>query len=473
MVVTGIQSLNDDVLSLIDTQLSQRDAAQLMRTSRALKGQARRRVLSSSKVTAPSQILRFYKFLVEEDDGYRLQCLQKLTIYRSNLPINEPAGGYPPLLAHILRQARSLHTLVVSSTEDHLQNNPVIGDAIAGLRNLQELHLYDVAGEAIRLCGRLTCEPRVVHLAARCSAARPSYGVDRAAFCALPMFQSASVVSLCDFALTREDPLSLDTPTKWPATHTLRLKNVDPIALAAVCPNLSHLQIAFCWHADDAHVAYPYDGHYPYSALAQELTTQIRVLDTFVDNEESMLDHTISSTIQGTHPVVLSTQFGYGDTSLWSSIAEVLRQPGSRTRYLDVLMHDEAEKGQQWLVSLWHFVAFRLTNGRCCRTSAFLSYRNAIFSVFVCVWSISLATPYPLATGRTWTRDPKMSSRAKTGRSSERQRPVSLRKRCRPSSILPLLAVLWLKTTLRRAVVFSVDARNGGACWRVGRMMQW
>ena len=185
---------------------------------------------------------------------------------------------------------------------------------------------------------------------AQSSAAHPSYELDRATFCALSILQNASIVSLHDFALISDQPLSLDAPA-WPITHTLRLRNVDPVALVAVCPTLAHLQVAFCWHADDAFVRYPYDGDYLFTALAHELATQVRVLDTFVDNEELMLERTIPAIIRGTNPVVLSTQFGYGDTSLWSSIAEALKQPSSRTKYLDVLMHDNPVLAQHWLVS--------------------------------------------------------------------------------------------------------------------------
>ncbi|EPT02225.1 hypothetical protein FOMPIDRAFT_1022888, partial [Fomitopsis schrenkii] len=158
MMGIGIQSLNDDVLSLIITHLSQGDAARLSRTSRTLREPARRRILSSLKVTVPVQAHKFHTFLVEDHDGYRLQCLQKLTVYRSNLPAYEPADGYT-LLARVLEQARNLRTLVVSHTEDHLNDGPALGEAIAELRDLHELDLRDVAEETMQLCGRLSCKP--------------------------------------------------------------------------------------------------------------------------------------------------------------------------------------------------------------------------------------------------------------------------------------------------------------------------
>ena len=351
MAAIGIQSLNDDVLGLIVSQLSTRGATQLSLTSRALHELAVRRLLSSLKVTAPLQTHRFHKFLVE-DGGYRIKYLQKLTIYRSNLRDYEPEDGYSPLV-HILGLAQNLRALVLWSTEDHLKNAPILGDAIAGLRDLYELDMRGIADNAIALCGRLTCRPSVVRLKALSSATHSSYKLDRTTLCTLPLFQSASVVSLQDFALIKKEPLSLDAPTTWPFTHTLHLNNVDPIAIPSACPLLAHLQVAFCWQADDLCIVYPHDDDYPYTVLAQELKTRVRVLDTYVDNEESMLDHTIIASIQGTRPVVLSTQFGYGDVSLWSSIADVLKHSSSRTRYLDLLIHDSVAQFQQWLVRYW------------------------------------------------------------------------------------------------------------------------
>ncbi|KAH9919521.1 uncharacterized protein B0H18DRAFT_1122443 [Fomitopsis serialis] len=360
----GLQSLNDDILSIIVTAwLSQRDAANLALTSRTVSTVARRRVLSSLRLTAPVASSRFHRFMLKEDSGFRLHCLQKLSIFRSNLSEVEPDDGYTPL-ARVLERARNLRTLVVTYVEDHLETSKgdVLGDAIASLRDLQELDLHDVGEEGMALCERLTCKPRAVHLRASCSSFEPHLEVEHTAFAELPVLQAASVVTLQNFtfvSLADDDseppppPGPLPAPTNlWLDTHTLHLRNVDPMAVVKLCPNLSYLHMTFVMLAHDGRDFYPGDWDNAYSTtigLVPDIIARLRVLDVFVDNPESILDKTIVASVRATHPVVLSMQFHYGDKGLWEQLAELAKGPQARLRYLDVLLHDDPLLAQKWL----------------------------------------------------------------------------------------------------------------------------
>ncbi|KAH9828560.1 uncharacterized protein C8Q71DRAFT_863903 [Rhodofomes roseus] len=146
----NILSLNDDILGIVVAWLPQRDAAKLAMTSRVVGTAARRHFLSSLQLTAPVASIRFRKFMLDEEDGYRLQCLRKLTIHDSNV-LYEPPDGYTPL-ADVLERARNLQTLVpVTSVEEHLAdpNGYILGDAIASLRDLRELDLRSVDEEGL------------------------------------------------------------------------------------------------------------------------------------------------------------------------------------------------------------------------------------------------------------------------------------------------------------------------------------
>ncbi|KAH9829385.1 uncharacterized protein C8Q71DRAFT_863312 [Rhodofomes roseus] len=356
MAVASLQSLNDDVLGMIVGLLSQPDTANLVFTSRAVSSVARRHILSSLVVSAPAQSLEFHRLMLEEDDGYRIQCLQRLTIIFQD-SVDEPtdAGGYSPL-ATVLARARNLRELVMGSLEKHLtmQSGKVLSDAIASLSDLCELELRDIGKQSVELCERLTCEPKVVCLAADpWTEPAPYLEVEYSRFAGLPVLRNASTITLQHLSLTRNGtPESQPAPvTPWSSTRTLRLENMDPLALIELCPNLTTLRMGFMWFADNGSTLYPDDAHSKYiTSLARDVRvdTRVRVLDVFVGNEELALDKTIIATTRATLPVVLSIQFHYGDAALWAQLAELFKHTDARLRYLDVLMHDESEYAQTW-----------------------------------------------------------------------------------------------------------------------------
>ncbi|KAH9829391.1 uncharacterized protein C8Q71DRAFT_410134 [Rhodofomes roseus] len=356
----NILSLNDDILGIIVAWLPQRDAAKLALTSRVVSTAARRRILSSLQLTAPVASVRFRKFMLDEDDGYRLQCLRKLTIHDSNV-LYEPPDGYTPL-ADVLERVRNLQTLVVTSVEEHLAdpNGYILGDAIASLRDLRELDLRSVDEEGLDLCKNLTCKPDVFRLEALSSSFAPHVLVDRTMLSELNVLQRASVITLHDFTFVefgdQGQPLSpppLPKPTAlWPSAKTLRLRNMDPMPVVALCPNLACLHLAAVMLCHDGGDFYPSDVHNPYSitdTLEPQVTARLRVFDVFVDNEESRLTKTIVTIVRATYPRAFSTQFHYCDTGLWGQLASLAKRPDSRLRYLDVLLHENTTLAQKWL----------------------------------------------------------------------------------------------------------------------------
>ncbi|TFY60264.1 hypothetical protein EVJ58_g5267 [Rhodofomes roseus] len=364
-MVVGIQSLNDDVLVLIIALISRRDMKNLALTSRTVSSVARRRILSSLRLKAPINNLEFYNYMLEEDDGQRIQYLHKLTILCS-LPSrrHEPADVYSPL-ATVLARARNLRALVVSELEGQLavEGGSVLGDAIASLRGLRELELRCVATRGMALCERLACKPSAVRLTALSlhSIPNPRAEVQPAALAELEILRNASAIALHNFQLICDDddevPLPQPHAYRWNRARSLSLNNMDPVALAPLCPNLEYLQVAF-WQTDDDGRGTTYGDDYHYTRTAEftddvQVACHLRVLDIYIkvnwNCEKSQIYDTITLTVRMTLPVVLSMQFHYGDTILWTELAELSEHADARLRYLDVLMHDDAGDAQMWL----------------------------------------------------------------------------------------------------------------------------
>ncbi|TFY69258.1 hypothetical protein EVJ58_g521 [Rhodofomes roseus] len=350
---TDLLFLDDDVLWIIVSWLPHHAAAQLALTSRAVGTAARRRVLSSLQIAAPFASIQFHKFMLEEDDGYRLQCLRRLTINLSSLPPHELPDGYTPL-ADVLKRARNLQALVVPSLEQHLatRNGHVLGDAIAALHDLRELDLRSVGGKGLDLCKRLASKPDVLRFQALSTDTEPHTLIDRTMLSELNVLQRASTIILHEFTFVQSDhdryqPLSPSPLPKsaslWPNAKTLRLKNMDPMPVVALCPNLASLYISA---VNDGGPFYPDDVHNPYSTidtLVPEVTTRLRVFDVSVNNDRSDLSETIDTIFRASYPRVLSIPY------FWESLASVAKHPGSRLRYLDVLFHDHTDLAQDWL----------------------------------------------------------------------------------------------------------------------------
>jgi len=130
--------------------------------------------------------------MLEEDDGFRLRCLRRLTIYYE--PSNNPqiileANGYSRI-ASVLEGARNLRALHVKGVETLLtsQNGHVLGNAIALLSDLQEVVLFGIGEESTVLCERLTCDPKAVTLG--------GLDTESSMFPVLPLLQNASTITL-------------------------------------------------------------------------------------------------------------------------------------------------------------------------------------------------------------------------------------------------------------------------------------
>ncbi|KAH9916867.1 uncharacterized protein B0H18DRAFT_1036676, partial [Fomitopsis serialis] len=336
-MAVGFQSLNDDILILIVALISHRDTQCLALTSRTVNSVARRRVLSSLCLKAP-------------DDGQRIQYLNKLTVLCSeDLWRHESADIYSPL-ATVLARARNLRVLVLA-----VGGGDVLGDAIASLRGLRELELRCVAARGMALCARLACKPSTVHLEALSlySMTHPRAQVQPVALAELEILRNASAITLHNFRLECDDDSDVPLPQphtyQWNHARSLSLRNMDPVALAPLCPNLADLQVAF-WEVDDdgRGTVYGHDHHYTRTAEFTDdvdITSRVRILDIYIkvnwNCEKSQIYDTITLTVRMTLPVVLSVQCHYGDTTLWAELAELFEDPDARLRYLDVLMHDD------------------------------------------------------------------------------------------------------------------------------------
>ncbi|KAH9916877.1 uncharacterized protein B0H18DRAFT_1036748 [Fomitopsis serialis] len=296
--------------------------------------------------------------MLEEDDGLRLQCLRRLTVYYepfdNSQDISE-ADGYSRI-ASVLERARNLRALHVKGIETLLtsQNGHILGNAIALLNHLQEVVLFDIGEESTKLCERLTCHPEVVTLG--------GLRMENSMFPVLPFLQNTSTIILYGDIHTayREAEVHLPLPpptTLWPNTHDLRLNNMDPMQIVSLCPNLACLDVSF-WssytHSAGVYASYnPRDEDYAYTsntALIPPITARLRVLNVYTDSFTSFdLSRTVIMTVRLTYPVVLSMQVNFGNMAFWTQLAVLAKHPNSRLRYLDVLLDESSPLVQSWL----------------------------------------------------------------------------------------------------------------------------
>ncbi|EPT02216.1 hypothetical protein FOMPIDRAFT_1047922 [Fomitopsis schrenkii] len=301
---------------------------------------------SSFSISVHSPCKDFLSNMLDSPAGNGLGSLQELNIVHLYM-----SDDYERL-AGVLTQAPNLRALTVLELEEHLEEKGMpLADAIANLRDLRSLKLHCIGENGFELCRRLACRPDLVSLVGQITISMEElqgtmdhFAVDRTALLGLPVFQRASVVVLDGFSFLPGDgsePPSLRAPTDpWLDTHTLALTNMDPLAVAAMCPNLARLHLGYFCPEDDYFESFVHDREYPYStdALGRELGIQLRVLDIYVDNEESMPPRAVPVTMRATRPVVLSVRMPAEATALWEELACTLQDADSRTRYLDVLL---------------------------------------------------------------------------------------------------------------------------------------
>ncbi|EPT02221.1 hypothetical protein FOMPIDRAFT_1047926 [Fomitopsis schrenkii] len=234
-------------------------------------------------------------------------------------------------LAGVLTQAPNLRALTVLQLEEHPEEKglPLV-DAIANLRDLRSLKLHCIGENGFELCRRLACRPDVVCLVGQITISMEELQArvrGRSRRLLLPPGGRIRTT----IARAPADPC--------PNAHALSLTNMDPLAVAAMCSKLTRLHLGYFRPDDDYFEAFVHDREYPYSTdtLGRALGIQLRVLDIYVDDEESMPPRAVPVTMRATRPVVLSVWMPAEATALWEELACTLQDADSRTRYLDVL----------------------------------------------------------------------------------------------------------------------------------------
>ncbi|KAH9916871.1 uncharacterized protein B0H18DRAFT_1036683 [Fomitopsis serialis] len=196
------------------------------------------------------------------------------------------------------------------------------------------------------LCERLICKPRVVP--------KRMQTVEYDRLVHIPFLRNAAEVLIADLGLHKTAPewSTLPLPISadlWPSTHTLRLRNMDPLVLVRFCPNLACLHITFKSFANDWLVFFAGDHRFPYTAsFAHDVSARLRVLEVFVEGRGPMPGETVVATVRATQPVVFSVEC-YDGAAFWGQLAALFEHPAARLRYLDVLMHGDVDDAQKWM----------------------------------------------------------------------------------------------------------------------------
>ena len=150
----------------------------------------------------------------------------------------------------------------------------------------------------------------------------------------------ASTVVLDGFFFLPEDtPPSPNLPAAadpWSDTRTLSLTNMDPLAVVAACPSLTHLHLG-CFNPEDDLEELVHERAYPHST-DDAPRAALRLLDIFVDGGASMPPRAVDVTLRATRPVVLSARAPAEATALWGALARAIEGGGGRTRCVDVLL---------------------------------------------------------------------------------------------------------------------------------------
>lgn len=304
--------------------------------------------LSSFSISVDSPCRDFCDKMLNDPSANNLRSLEDLSIKPSQLSLDDQER-----LATVLERAPNLRTLAALHLEEYYlgRDGSPLADAIAALSNLHALELRDVGEEGFELCRRLSCRPGTVRLKGQIliemddlQGTMVHFAVDRTALLGLPVFQRASTVVLDGFSFLPEDgppSQSLEAGMEpWSDTRTLSLTNMDPLAVVAACPNLTHLSLGYFCPEDDHFEEFIHDREFPWSTdtLGDALGTRLQSLDVYVDTEQAIPPRAVSVTIRATRPIVLSVRFPAEAVALWEDLARMLQDAGSRTRYLDVVL---------------------------------------------------------------------------------------------------------------------------------------
>ncbi|OSX63822.1 hypothetical protein POSPLADRAFT_1045011 [Postia placenta MAD-698-R-SB12] len=252
-------SLNDDVLSLILSDLSTHDALQLSATARDVHFIAKQRALQEVKMTTNASAARICTYLLG-DIPNRLHLVRDLTVRLDFTTYVNPDGKpfysesaitAAHLFASVLGDAIYLRSLHLTSVGILLQVQPRIGPALSALTNLRLLDLQLIGStDGFTVLREIRCRPEELKLSVGTARTAGMHTVDvNEVLSCLQDMQTIKRLTLSHINEQRfDDRLVLkfsDPPSSWSTVHDLSLLRCRmPMRLAVLAfPNLRVLRV--------------------------------------------------------------------------------------------------------------------------------------------------------------------------------------------------------------------------------------
>jgi len=162
--------LNEDVLFVIVSFLSAKDALKLSTTARGIHHIAKRHGLSEVTLLSPAHIAKVAAYMLA-DVPNRLLYLRKLELVDGLLYLTNFYGEFSPehvhrCLADLLEQARGLKLLILPDIDNLLSAEPRIGTAFASIPRLHRLELSGVGYPTLMALSNMTRPPKTLILRA-------------------------------------------------------------------------------------------------------------------------------------------------------------------------------------------------------------------------------------------------------------------------------------------------------------------
>ncbi|KAL6309337.1 hypothetical protein BKA93DRAFT_821666 [Sparassis latifolia] len=218
-------SLDIDILFMITSLLSTKDALALSLTSREVHLFAKQHALSSVKLTSPKQLSKFCDSIL----GGAPSCwnwLRKLDVAMSAFGVNDEIriatrGLFSdvPRLAELIMHASHIEFFSIHCVEWLLLHGSPIGDAIASLPNLEELELHQADSQALDMVRMLQSGLRklVLYHSEYDQFTPPQI------FPFILPFRNLQVLRLSESCRFEEFDIPWDEQWQWPAVRDLQL----------------------------------------------------------------------------------------------------------------------------------------------------------------------------------------------------------------------------------------------------------
>lgn len=367
------QVLNYDIWYMIVTYLTLKDTRNLGMVCRECRVATRPRLMSSVEPTDARKLLKMCRYF--SDNVYcPATSLQGLHLGRTGFEIEHFAAwrislrshlkpSIPRALARLLSQALNLRSLSLHRVEDLIKCNARVGVALAALKHLDTLELFDIGPKTYEVSMRIESRPTsfTLHYGIMGYVSSPE---DLAQLMKIPLLERVRKLTLHEFkfgyvAMNADFP-GIDSLHPWPAVEELQLFNGYNLPFYQIFPNLRVLSL---WgtgrlpHDSMSMIAWPPAVPLRLATMSPHNTSfflgcLVRFLTLISLVTDSARDAAIRA-IRGLSPIALSlwcTNDECIDREFWRGIVSAADAPRARLRYLIVTLCIHPNKGLYWLV---------------------------------------------------------------------------------------------------------------------------